>query len=69
MSVPTATRQSKEHKVKLMDELTTLVAHGLLHLLGFDHPSDDAEREMNAYARVLEAAAQNKRGLSLRLQP
>ena len=38
-----------------------LLAHGLLHLLGFDHRNDDEEREMDAYARVLEAAAKNRK--------
>lgn len=67
VSVPTANRQAKAHKKMPIDEMTTLVAHGLLHLLGFDHKSDDQEREMDAYVRVLEAAATNKKPLRLRL--
>lgn len=67
VSVPTANRQAKAHKKTPMDEMTTLVAHGLLHLLGFDHKSDDQEREMDAYVRVLEAAASNKKPIRLRL--
>ena len=69
VSVPTANRQAKTHKKAPMDEMTTLVAHGLLHLLGFDHKSDDQEREMDAYVKVLEAAAGNKKPLRLRLSP
>jgi probable rRNA maturation factor len=65
VSVPTANRQAKAHKKLPMDEMTTLVAHGLLHLLGFDHKSDDQEREMDAYVKVLEAAATNKKPLRL----
>lgn len=30
----------------LMDELLMLTAHGILHLLGFDHAEPDEEREM-----------------------
>lgn len=68
VSVPTAIRQAKERKRRPLDELTTLVAHGLLHLLGFDHKNDELEREMDAYVRVLEAAALNKRPLAFGLR-
>jgi probable rRNA maturation factor len=67
ISVPTAGRQAKERGRALADELVTLAAHGVLHLLCFDHPNDDDEREMNAFAAVLEAAAHNARPLRLRL--
>jgi len=67
VSVPTAIKQAKTHKRTPLDEMTTLVAHGLLHLLGFDHKSDDQEREMDAYVKVLEAAATNRKPLRLRL--
>lgn len=67
VSVPTASRQAKAHKKTPMDEMTTLVAHGLLHLLGFDHKNDDQEREMDAYVKVLEAAAANRKPLRLGL--
>jgi probable rRNA maturation factor len=69
VSVPTANRQAKARKRLPMDEMTTLVAHGLLHLIGFDHKNDDQEREMDAYVKVLEAAATNKKALRLRLAP
>lgn len=67
VSLPTAARQAKARKRTLLDEVTTLVAHGLLHLLGFDHKNDATEREMNAFAAVLEAAALAKKPLSLKL--
>lgn len=35
----------------LMDELKLLTAHGILHLLGFDHAEPDEEREMFAIQR------------------
>jgi probable rRNA maturation factor len=67
VSIPTAIKQAKTHKRAPLDEMTTLVAHGLLHLLGFDHKNDDQEREMDAYVKVLEAAATNRKPLRLRL--
>src|SRR5579864_3747386 len=37
MSVPTARRQAAAAGRELLEEITTLLAHGLLHLLGWDH--------------------------------
>jgi probable rRNA maturation factor len=34
-----------------MDELKLLTAHGILHLLGFDHAEPEEEREMFAIQR------------------
>jgi len=69
VSTPTATRQARERKAPLAQEVTVLLAHGVLHLLGFDHDSDDEEREMDAYARVLEAAAVSALPMRLKLVP
>jgi probable rRNA maturation factor len=60
ISVPTARRQASERGRPLLDELTTLLAHGLLHLLGHDHQSDRQERAMTARTRELEAAARRR---------
>jgi probable rRNA maturation factor len=68
LSLDTAARQAAERDRSLARELTTLLAHGLLHLAGFDHRTDDEEREMNAYAAVLEAAALAKKPLRLGLR-
>jgi len=38
ISVPTAARQAQEQGHSLTHELAWLAAHGLLHLLGWDHP-------------------------------
>lgn len=38
--------QAEAAKHSVMDELELLTAHGLLHLLGFDHAEPDEEREM-----------------------
>jgi len=57
ISVPTARRQAKVRRRPLLDELTMLLAHGLLHLCGYDHQSDREEAAMNILTRELEDAA------------
>lgn len=57
LSVDTAARQASSHGRSLRAELTMLLAHGLLHLLGYDHQTDEEEAEMNAATRALERAA------------
>lgn len=45
ISVETAKRQAREQGRALEAEMDMLVAHGLLHLLGYDHAEpDEAER-------------------------
>jgi probable rRNA maturation factor len=57
VSVPTARRQAAERGAPLSAELTMLLAHGLLHLLGWDHQTDAADRRMRKEtARLCEAA-------------
>lgn len=46
ISVPRAKQQSEEYGHSLERELGFLFVHGLLHLLGYDHGSDEEEREM-----------------------
>lgn len=60
ISIDTARKQAKQHRRSLLDEVTMLLAHGLLHLLGHDHRTDEEEREMNARTRELEAAARER---------
>jgi probable rRNA maturation factor len=51
-----AERQAREAGHRTQDELQLLCAHGVLHLLGYDHGDADEEREMFAVqARVLES--------------
>lgn len=57
VSVPTARRQAARAKKPLMDEVTMLVAHGLLHLLGWDHQTAAEDRAMRAETERLCAAA------------
>ena len=61
ISVPTAVRQAKRAKREVFDEVTFLLAHGLLHLLGFDHETDEQDREMKKETRRLMKAALDTR--------
>ena len=54
---PTARRQARAHGWSPEREVCLLVAHGLLHLLGFDHATRPTERRMMARAHMLMAAA------------
>ncbi len=53
VSLPTAARQARENQRTLLDEVTFLLAHGLLHLLGYDHQTDKEERQMNRETAAL----------------
>ncbi len=57
ISLDTAARQAEELGRSLWDEVTWLLAHGLLHLVGYDHRTVAEERRMNARADMLIAAA------------
>ncbi|MBI4705145.1 MAG: rRNA maturation RNase YbeY [Deltaproteobacteria bacterium] len=57
MCVPVAARQARRLRRNLLAELTTLLAHGLLHLCGHDHLEPAAARRMAALAVELERAA------------
>ncbi len=46
ISLETAARQALEVSVSLTTELAWLAAHGLLHLVGWDHPDDLHLQEM-----------------------
>ena len=43
ISLDTAQRQADEHGHTLRDEVRVLLLHGLLHLSGMDHETDDGE--------------------------
>lgn len=57
ISVETARRQAGEHGRTIVDEVTFLLAHGLLHLLGYDHRTAGEDRVMRARTDALCAAA------------
>jgi probable rRNA maturation factor len=46
VSVETAARQAGEYKTDLFHEVRLYIAHGLLHLAGYDDHSEDGFREM-----------------------
>lgn len=46
ISVQTCARQAREAKRPLLDEATMLLAHGLLHLLGWDHETPAKDKAM-----------------------
>ncbi len=48
VSYPQALRQAQRAGHTIERELAHLVTHGILHLIGHDHMTDDEEREMNA---------------------
>jgi probable rRNA maturation factor len=69
ISVPTAARQAHERGTELERELAELLAHGILHLLGYDHERSAADaRRMFARQREIlaqvEDGAWNDRGRS-----
>jgi probable rRNA maturation factor len=49
ISFPQAVKQAEEHKHSVQREITILLIHGILHLLGYDH--DIAEREQTMHKR------------------
>lgn len=56
ISVDTAQRQAQQQEHTLQTELAWLATHGLLHLLGWDHPDDPSlTRMLNQQAILLEA--------------
>jgi probable rRNA maturation factor len=58
ISLDSAARQAPEHGHGLQQELLFLASHGLLHLLGWDHPNEAALAAMLAcQQRLLSGAA------------
>jgi probable rRNA maturation factor len=43
ISIEQAARQAKEHGLEFEAEVSQLILHGLLHLCGYDHETDDGE--------------------------
>jgi probable rRNA maturation factor len=62
LSVPTARRQARAHRRNLLSELTMLLAHGVLHLLGWDHDTPATDQRMRREtARLCAASARASR--------
>jgi probable rRNA maturation factor len=57
ISLDTAVRHANGRRRPLLEELRWLLAHGILHLLGFDHAEATQKKEMDAWTRRLVRAA------------
>ncbi len=64
ISLETARRQAAG-RCAIVHEVTFLLAHGLLHLLGYDHRDEDERRVMMALTDGLVAAASPRRRLGI----
>lgn len=53
ISLETALRQARSRKRSLLPEVRFLLAHGLLHLIGFDHGNPTDKRRMDSQTRRL----------------
>jgi probable rRNA maturation factor len=53
ISIPKAKEQAEEYGHSFMRELSFLVVHGFLHLLGYDHETDEDEKEMFSLQREI----------------
>ncbi|NLY94513.1 MAG: rRNA maturation RNase YbeY [Myxococcales bacterium] len=61
ISIDTARKQAAEKGWAIASEIRFLLAHGLLHLLGYDHQTRDEERRMLAMGDALMAAAMRRK--------
>jgi probable rRNA maturation factor len=57
ISLETALRQARSRKRALVPEVRFLLAHGLLHLVGYDHATRIQKRRMDSATRRLVRAA------------
>lgn len=60
ISLSTARRQARAGRTSLQQELTTLFAHGLLHVLGYDHQTERAHRHMRRLSNRLAGISSNQ---------
>ncbi len=57
ISLDTAERQAKARHRPLLEEVRFLLAHGILHLIGYDHATRSQKRRMDAATKKLVRAA------------
>jgi probable rRNA maturation factor len=69
ISLETAGKQAASRKRELAGEVRFLLAHGLLHLVGYDHASSEQKREMSAATRRLVRAARSLPNVSPSQRP
>lgn len=58
ISVPYAAREARKRREPAAREIDRLLVHGLLHLMGYDHETDDGEMD------ALEARVRRKLGIA-----
>jgi probable rRNA maturation factor len=58
ISLDTAARQARGRRRELLPEVRFLLAHGLLHLIGYDHRNPREKREMTRVTRRLVRAVE-----------
>jgi len=57
ISIDTAERQARGRRRPLVEEVRFLLAHGLLHLLGYDHATPEEKKVMSRRTRELVRAS------------
>ena len=68
ISLDTAARQARGRKRELLPEVRFLLAHGILHLLGYDHGNPAEKRVMTALTQRLVRAVSKKSSKALETQ-
>lgn len=59
ISTETAKKQAEEREKNFNDEIYFLLSHGILHLLGFDHPDEGTLEDMLALQHEMTQCALN----------
>jgi len=62
ISYPQAVIQAEEHQHSVEKEITILIIHGVLHLLGFEHEKPELEYEMRARESEILSYIEGRRG-------
>ncbi len=60
ISVETAKKQAEENQTEFGEEMSFLLCHGVLHLLGFDHPDEKALENILKIQKEILAEIENK---------